>query len=105
MSCILDNIQPTSSDQLFRPEKPRFIRQTLTNPFMTRTVSISEAKSHLSEMVGRMMYAGDHIIIERHGKSVAAMIPIEDYAEFEKAKRERQAASGKDSRQEVFTGI
>ena len=71
---------------------------------MTRTVSISDAKSHLSELVGRMMYAGDHIIVERHGKAVAAMIPIEDYTEFEKAKREQQSASP-DRRQEVLAGI
>lgn len=71
---------------------------------MTRTVSISDAKSHLSELVGRMMYAGDHVIVERHGKAVAAMIPIEDYMEFEKNKRERQQAA-QDQRQGVMTSI
>jgi prevent-host-death family protein len=71
---------------------------------MTRTVSISDAKSHLSELVGRMMYAGDHIIVERHGKAVAVMIPIEDYMEFEKLKRQ-QAGGTPDRRQEVMTSI
>jgi prevent-host-death family protein len=71
---------------------------------MTRTVSISDAKSHLSELVGRMMYAGDHIVVERHGKAVAVMIPIEDYTELEKAKRDKQAAAA-DRRQEVLAGI
>lgn len=71
---------------------------------MTRTVSISDAKSHLSELVGRMMYAGDHVIVERHGKAVAAMIPIEDYMEFEKSRRERQTAA-QDQRQGVMTSI
>jgi len=71
---------------------------------MRRTVSISDAKSHLSELVGRMMYAGDHVIVERHGKAVAAMIPIEDYMEFEKTKRESQSSSS-DRRQEVLEGI
>lgn len=73
---------------------------------MIRTVSISDAKSHLSELVGRMMYAGDHIVIERHGKSVAAMIPIEDYNEFERIKREKERqTSAQDGRQEVLAGI
>ena len=71
---------------------------------MRRTVSISDAKSHLSELVGRMMYAGDHVIVERHEKAVAAMIPIEDYMEFEKTKRESQSSSS-DRRQEVLEGI
>ena len=71
---------------------------------MTRTMSISDAKSHLSELVGRMMYAGDHVIIERHGKAVAVMIPIEDYAEFEKIQREKHSHS-QDRGQEVLAGI
>lgn len=66
---------------------------------MTRTVSISEAKSHLSEMVGRLMYAGDHIVVERHGKAVAAMLPIEDYREFERLVRSRQQEQTEDTRQ------
>jgi len=66
---------------------------------MTRTVSISEAKSHLSEMVGRLMYAGDHIVVERHGKAVAAMLPIEDYREYERLVRSRQQEQSEDTRQ------
>jgi len=69
---------------------------------MTRTVSISEAKSHLSEMVGRLMYAGDHIIVERHGKSVAAMMPIEDYREYERLVRSKQQEQTEDTRQKKF---
>lgn len=72
---------------------------------MTRTVSISDAKSHLSELVGRMMYAGEHVIVERHGKAVAAMIPIEDYNEFEKCKRAQPATPEEDRRQEELEGI
>jgi prevent-host-death family protein len=71
---------------------------------MNRTVSISDAKSHLSEFVGRMMYAGDHIIVERHGKAVAVMMPIEDYMEYEKLKRQQSAGTA-DRRQEVMQSI
>ena len=71
---------------------------------MTRTISISEAKSHLSELVGRMMYAGDHIVIERHGKAVAAMVPIEDYMEVESLRQKRQGQAP-DRQQEVLEGI
>jgi len=71
---------------------------------MTRTVSISDAKSRLSELVGRTMYAGDSIIVERHGKAVAVIIPIEDYRELEKTKHEQPSAA-QDRRQEVMAGI
>ena len=71
---------------------------------MTRTVSIYVAKSHLSELIGRTMYAGDHIIIERHGKSVAVLVPVDDYAEIEKARREKEGRV-QDRRQQTFPAI
>ncbi len=71
---------------------------------MTRTISISDAKCHLSELVGRMMYAGDHIIVERHGKAVAVMMPMEDYMENEKLKRTSLSLS-QDHGQAILTGI
>jgi antitoxin (DNA-binding transcriptional repressor) of toxin-antitoxin stability system len=50
-------------------------------------------------MVGRLMYAGDHIVVERHGKAVAAMLPIEDYREYERLVRSRQQEPTEDTRQ------
>ncbi len=72
---------------------------------MTRKVSISDAKSHLSELVGRMMYAGEHIVVERHGKSVAVMMPIEDYNEFQQIKREQQLMTPEDRPQDALPGL
>ena len=71
---------------------------------MTRTVSISDAKSHLSEFVGRMMYAGDHIIVERHGKPVVVMVPIEDYLEIQKVKTEQRVKPA-ERPQEALPGL
>ncbi|MDD2706876.1 MAG: type II toxin-antitoxin system Phd/YefM family antitoxin [Verrucomicrobiae bacterium] len=72
---------------------------------MTRTVSISDAKSHLSEFVGRMVYAGDHIIVERHGKPVVAMIPIEEYIEYQNLSKESKQGKPGEQPQEALPGL
>ena len=72
---------------------------------MNRTVSISDAKSHLSELVGRMMYAGDHVVVERHGKAVAVMMPIEDYNEYQQVKRDRQQTLPPERAHDVLPGL
>jgi prevent-host-death family protein len=41
-------------------------------------VGTHEAKTHLSEYVNRVRYAGERIVIERHGKPVAALVSTED---------------------------
>lgn len=42
----------------------------------TQTVGLFEAKSHLSELVARAE-AGDEVIITRHNRPVARLVPID----------------------------
>jgi prevent-host-death family protein len=40
-----------------------------------RTVSLSEAKSHLSQLL-RLVEAGEEVVITRRGKPIARIIPV-----------------------------
>ena len=42
------------------------------------TVTTRELRDKLSEIVGRCAYGGDRFVVKRHGKAVAAIVPIED---------------------------
>lgn len=55
---------------------------------MTR-FAVSKAREDLSEMVNRVAYAGERVVLERHGKKVAALIGIEDLALLERLEDER----------------
>ena len=46
-------------------------------------VGTHEAKTHLSEYLNRVHYRGERVVIERHGKPVAALVGIEDLARLE----------------------
>jgi prevent-host-death family protein len=41
-------------------------------------LNVSEARSGFSEIVNSAAYGGKRTVISRHGKEVAAVIPIED---------------------------
>jgi prevent-host-death family protein len=41
----------------------------------TKMVSVADAKKHLSELLGRVAYGGERIIISKRGKPMAVMIP------------------------------
>ena len=45
---------------------------------MTETLSVSEAKERLSEIVERVADSGDRFVIESQGKPVAAVVRPED---------------------------
>ena len=44
---------------------------------MTR-VSTSRARTDFSETVNRVAYGGERIVLERRGRNIAAIVPIED---------------------------
>ena len=51
----------------------------------THIVSLTDAKAKLSAMIGEIIYKHDRFLIKRRGKTVAALIPIDDYQRFEKS--------------------
>ncbi len=46
---------------------------------MVRTIGMAEAKSKLSDLVGRAAYGGERFILERRGRPVAILIGLDDY--------------------------
>lgn len=43
----------------------------------SNTVNIAEAKKHLSEILGRVAYGKEQIIITKRGKPMARLVPME----------------------------
>lgn len=50
---------------------------------MAKRVSAAEAKAKLAELVGSVAHGGERILIERHGKPVAALVSTEDLERLE----------------------
>lgn len=45
---------------------------------MTPRVSASQARSELAEILNRVAYQGDRVVLHRRGKDVAAIVSLED---------------------------
>jgi prevent-host-death family protein len=59
---------------------PSHLEQRIANQTFgdAKTVTTRELRDKLSEVVGRCAYGGDRFVIKRHGKPVAAIVPVED---------------------------
>ncbi|MFH1123185.1 MAG: type II toxin-antitoxin system Phd/YefM family antitoxin [Pseudomonadota bacterium] len=55
---------------------------------MTKRISAKEARDRFAELLGRVRYGGEKLIVERSGRPAAAVIPVEMY---EKLVAERRA--------------
>ncbi len=47
-------------------------------PSQMKKVSAAQAKAHLSALMAEVAYGGEHVIIERRGKPLAALVSIAD---------------------------
>ncbi|HET7205616.1 MAG TPA: type II toxin-antitoxin system Phd/YefM family antitoxin [Terriglobales bacterium] len=45
---------------------------------MAARLSISDARENLSDIMNRVRYRGERVILRRHNRDVAAVVPIED---------------------------
>jgi len=45
---------------------------------MDKRVSASQAKAHLSSLIAEVAFGEKHVIIERRGKPLAALVPVSD---------------------------
>jgi prevent-host-death family protein len=50
---------------------------------MEERISASEARSRLAEIINEVAYGGHRILLHRHGKDVAAVVPARDLALLE----------------------
>ena len=41
-------------------------------------LSVTEARSHFADIINRVGYKGERIVLRKHDKKLVAMIPIED---------------------------
>lgn len=50
---------------------------------MVKRVSAAQAKAQLSALVAEVAYAGQHVVIERRGKPLAALVSVGDLEHLE----------------------
>jgi prevent-host-death family protein len=67
-----------------RTETPKFkhltVERVSTEEARTleRMLSTAEARTKLSETLGRVAYGGERVLIGKHGKPMAALVPLAD---------------------------
>ncbi len=56
---------------------------------MNKTVSVAEAKNQLSELLNRVHYRGERILVTKRGKPIGALVSARDLEMIEKADKEK----------------
>ena len=65
-----------------RPGKATALTPPRADPatIATPALDLTQARARFTESVNRVTYRGERILIQKHGRPVAALVPIEDLA-------------------------
>jgi prevent-host-death family protein len=58
-------------------------------------LSISEARETLAEVINRVAYQGERVVLRRHGKAVAALVSAEDLRRLETLRAAKPSRSNR----------
>lgn len=61
---------------------------------------MTQARADLAELVSRVGYSGERILLTRHGKALAALVPVSDLEKLERTPAEIGFSITQASRQE-----
>ena len=56
---------------------------------MTKRISAREARNRFSDLIGSVRYGREEVIVERSGRPMAAVIPVEVYERLVAERRDR----------------
>lgn len=59
---------------------------------MSKTVSVAEAKNSFSDLLNRVIYRRERIIVSKHGKPVGALVSTEDLKLLEELEKQQVLA-------------
>jgi prevent-host-death family protein len=50
-------------------------------------VTVADARSGLAELLNRVAYGGERLVITRHGREIAALVPVDDLRLVDRLRR------------------
>jgi prevent-host-death family protein len=59
---------------------------------MTSEIPVTQAREELADLINRVAYGHERIILTKHSKPVACLVPPEDLARLEETEQERPGA-------------
>lgn len=68
---------------------------------MAREISVTQARAELADLVSRVGYSGERILLTRHGRPLAALVPVGDLESLEKRPTEIGFRLGRDEHAEL----
>lgn len=67
-------------------------------------IPTGEARKNLADLINRVAYGKERVLLTRHGRAVAALVPVEDVTLLERVRRRLRGRSVRRAEREANEG-
>lgn len=69
-----------------------------------RDVTTAEARKNLADLLNRVAYTREHVLVTRRGREIAAIVPVEDFELLQRLRRARGSGDAEEALREWAAG-
>ncbi|WP_432053636.1 type II toxin-antitoxin system Phd/YefM family antitoxin [Streptomyces sp. bgisy022] len=59
---------------------------------MAYEIPVTQARAELADLINRVVYGAERVVVTRHGKPLVALVPADDLRRLEELEREAETA-------------
>ncbi|MEV5883955.1 type II toxin-antitoxin system Phd/YefM family antitoxin [Streptomyces sp. NPDC052020] len=72
---------------------------------MAYEIPVTQARAELADLINRVVYGGERVVVTRHGKPLVALVSAADLERLEELRETEQARAGEQSREQVIRAV
>ncbi|MFF5253489.1 type II toxin-antitoxin system Phd/YefM family antitoxin [Streptomyces leeuwenhoekii] len=72
---------------------------------MAYEIPVTQARAELADLINRVVYGGERVVVTRHGKPLVALVSAADLERLEELRESERARAGEESREQVIRAV
>lgn len=72
---------------------------------MAYEIPVTQARAELAELINRVVYGGERVVVTRHGKPLVALVSAEDLERLEESERLTEDSGGAAAEEQVVSTV
>ncbi|ADI11991.1 hypothetical protein SBI_08873 [Streptomyces bingchenggensis BCW-1] len=70
---------------------------------MAYEIPVTQARAELAELINRVVYGGERVVVTRHGKPLVALVSADDLRRLEEMESDEAGGTGAEEEQVIST--
>ncbi|NEY35482.1 type II toxin-antitoxin system prevent-host-death family antitoxin [Streptomyces sp. PRKS01-65] len=72
---------------------------------MAYEIPVTQARAELADLINRVVYGGERVVVTRHGKPLVALVSADDLERLEELRESERTRAREESQEQVIRAV